>query len=484
MSELLAYLVENDKNFRKARLPALYSDFRPQRTLNPDGFAANVAAWKRGLSHAAIAGHAPSKSPTRNHMILELDDSLLRALESKQYGPPLALGTVLQEALAAGELMPLHQFLTAKQSIYYKSWAHVPLTVLGWGLRQVGIVGGPGDAMPKGQFVVLANLEDVAKIFADAAADRASPFERTFSKEHFRRTFEASLLEGRRLSEADFEVLVKFLSRDKEVLATEGTTIKIRNSAETEGATISEEDSAIASLKELMEDLTHQTEVLSRRIDELSIAAQDAVRRKNRVSALAALKSKKLAESNLATRHATLNQLEEVAAKIEQAADNVQLVRVMQSSTAALRNLNAQVGGADKVDAVLDSLREQMGEVDEVGNIIAEAGPSDAMDETEVDDEFEAMLAEERKKDEEAERIKREAQQEQEAEETRRKLAELEKLAPVPVQGQGQGQGRERERETRPDTPVTATASGLEEMHIDTTADGAEKTQADQVAAE
>ncbi|KAI1099368.1 Snf7-domain-containing protein [Jackrogersella minutella] len=462
MSELLNYLVQHDNNFRRARLPALYSDFRPQRALNPDGFVANVAAWKRGLSSAALAGYTPSKSTTRNHLILDLDgDSLLRSLETKQFGRPLALGTVLQEAISNGEIMSLQQFLKAKESIYYRSWGSLPWAVMSWGLRQAGIVG-PGDNLPRGQFVVLHNLEVVSKAFSEAVADRTSPFEQTFSKTHFRQTFAEGILENKqRLSETDFEVLIKFLSRDKNILATDGNTIKIRSS-QGEDAAITEEDSAIASLKELMEDLTRQTEVLSRRIDELNITAQDAVRRKNRVAALGALKSKKQAETNLTRRHATLSQLEDVASKIEQAADNIQLVKVMQSSTVALRNLNAQVGGADKVDEVLDNLREQMGEVDEVGNIIAEAGPAAAVDETEVDDEFEAMLAEERKKEEAAESIKREAQQDKETEETRRKLAELEKLAPLPVPGHV-----EEKKETRPITPVTAAANELGAMDIE-----------------
>ncbi|KAJ8122410.1 hypothetical protein ONZ43_g1386 [Nemania bipapillata] len=373
MSELLDFLLQNDPSFRKARLPSLYSDFRSQQTLNPDGFVANVSAWKHGLSNAALAGHAPSKSPARNHLTLELDGALLRALENKQFGRPLALGTVLQEALASGEMIPLPQFLRATQSIYQKSWGSLPFAVAGWALKQIGLTGGPGDSMPRDQVVVvIQNLEAIAKAFVDVTADRTAPFERIFSRTHFRRTFEASLLQGQRLSDQDFDVLVKFLSRDKDILAVDGHTIKIRDPAET--TTISEEDSAIASLKELMEELTKQTGVLSRRVDDLNVAALDAVRRKNTVSARAALKSKKLAENNLATRHATLGQLEEVAAKIQQAADNVQLVRVMEASTGALRSLNAQVGGADRVDAVLDDLREQMGQVDEVGNVIAEVG--------------------------------------------------------------------------------------------------------------
>ncbi|KAK7926463.1 Snf7-domain-containing protein [Apiospora marii] len=483
MSELLDYLVQNEKDFRKfvpscpihlgiaalanitnlsrARLPALYSDFTPLRTINPDGFNANLSAWKHGLSSALLAGHAPSRSPQRSYFILELDDNLLRSLETKQFGQPLALGTVLAEAVATNEMMPLQTFTKRPDSVYYKSWSSLGWGAMTWSLRTAGVLGQPGadGKMPKGKFVVLANLETGAKLFDSQARSRTSRFERTFSKPHFRRAFEDLLGEGKPMSEADFEVLLTFLSRDKAMLATDGATVKIRHAdGTTADAVITQEDTAIASLKELIEDLNKQTEVLNKRIDELNRNAQEAVVKKNRVSALAALKSKKLAESNLATRYATLSQLEEVAARVEQAADNVQLVKVMQTSTTALKSLNSQVGGADKVDAVFDQLREQMGEVDEVGNIISEAGPT--IDEAEVDDEFEAMLAEERKKEEEAERLKTEARQEKEAEETRRRLAELEKLGPVsskPVAGKAED----------PPTPVTAAANNLGDMSLE-----------------
>jgi charged multivesicular body protein 7 len=422
--------------------------------------------------------------------VLSLDDSLLRDLESKQFGRPLALGTVFSDAQTTRDILPLHNFLKLQEPIYQKSWASVPWDIVTWGLRQVGITGtglgwGGQDAIPKGDFVVLANLEAAAKAFTDVAAERTSPFERTFSRAHFSRTFNKTLLGGQeQLSNTDLEVLTRFLSRDKNLIATDGNTIRIKTSAD-EASTITEEDSAIASLKELMEDLTKQTSALSRRVDELNIAAQDAVRRKNRVSALAALKSKKIAENTLAARHATLNQLEEVAAKIQQATDNVQMVKVMQTSTSALKSLNKQTGGADKVDEVLENLREQMGEVDEVGNIIAEAQGAAVVDEAEVDDELESMLAEERKKDEEIERKRKEEvdrlQAAKEAEEAKKRLAELEKLESVPAENPGQTRTETDQEidkvEEGPLTPASATAQELDKMHIDMGEDKQDKVE-------
>ncbi|EHA47284.1 SNF7 family protein [Pyricularia oryzae 70-15] len=438
MGDIVEYLCQNEPSFRKARLPALYSDFIGQRASNPDGYAANVSAWRRALATVARSGlvnAAGSGSP--NTLVLVTDESLVRALESRQYGRPLALGVVVQEAIAAGDLIPLKDFLSAKQSIYDKSssWGALPLNVVSWGFRQLGAMaglGGPSEKMPKAQLVVVANLELAAKAFGEKTADASSRFERTWSKPHFLKTVAASLLPSgpsgpMTLSPTDVDVLLTFLSRDKDLVVYDGNTIRMKDATGQESSMITQEDVAIAQLKELREYLGHQTRILERRIEDLAAAAKDAVAKKNRVSALAALKSKKLAETSLASRFATLSQLEEVASRIEQAADQVQLVKVMDTSTEALRGLNEQIGGVERVEDVVDRLREQMDAVDEVGTILAESGPG--LDEGELDDELAALEGEEKKKEEEtAERMRKEAQavkeaqQIKEAEELRQKL--------------------------------------------------------------
>lgn len=167
-------------------------------------------------------------------------------------------------------------------------------------------------------------------------------------------------------------------------------------------------------MKTLIANLSKQVANLERKISELNAAAIAALN-KNKVSALSALRSKKLAEKNLKHRLDTLAQLEEVYSKIEQAADQVEIVRVMEASTGVLRGLHAQVGGIEKVEDVVEELREEMSKVDEMGNILNEAGP--VIDETEIDDELEALENQQRREKE----VK-------EAEATRKKLAELDSV--------------------------------------------------------
>ncbi len=430
----------------RARLPALYSDFRRLRTLNPDGYAANVSAWRRALASIVRSGLAPSRTSTPNLLILSADDQLLRALESQQYGRPLALGAVVREAALEKDLIPLSDFLRSKESIYHSSWASLPWNVVSWGLRQLGLTGPVADdKLPGGQFVVLENVEAASRAFSEKTADASSRFERTWSTAHFKKTFAEFIPTTQRLSNADLDVLIKFMSRDKGLILYDGHTVKVKVPGE-EATTITSEDQAISQLKELTEYLSHQTEILNRRIEELTKSAKDAVVKKNRVAALAALKSKKLAESSLQKRFATLSQLEEVAAKIEQASDNVQLVKVMATSTDALRSLGEQVGGVEKVEDVVDRLREQMSAVDEVSSILAESAP--AVDEGEIDHELAALEAEEKKKEEEIrlamaeeDRKRKEAEMQQEAEEVRRRLDAIEAVKPPggePAKGQVQ----------------------------------------------
>ncbi|KAH6889115.1 Snf7-domain-containing protein [Thelonectria olida] len=437
MGELADYLINNDPSFRRSRLPALYSDFRPQRTLNPDGYTANVSAWRHALSNLSSRGLVSNRGSTPNLFVLALDNTLLSSLECKEFGQPLALGTVVREAAAEREFIPLQDFRKSQQSIYTRTWSGLPWTVMSWTLRQLGVIDPSrgDDKLPVGQFVVVKNLEAATKELNNLMAEKASRFDRVFTKAQFQKAFSGSLVKGQHISDTDVDVLLQFLSRDKGVIEYDGQTIRIKGSGEQGG--IAEEDSAMASLKELTESLKHQTDLLNNRIDELARQAKDAVTRKNRVAALAALKSKKTAEASLATRYATLNQLEELAARIETAADNVQLVKVMESSGAALKNLNAQIGGADRVDAVMDRVREQMSAADEVGAILSEATGA-VVDEAEIDDELEAMEEMEREREAEVLREKQaaegEAQKEQEAKEVAELQKKLDELPDVPME--------------------------------------------------
>jgi charged multivesicular body protein 7 len=401
-------------------------------------------------------------------LVLNVDENLLRALETKEWGRPLALGTVVRDALSRKEMMPVQEFLVAKESIYHKSWALKPWEILSWGLKQLSLAGGQDgeDRLPVARLVVLANVESAAKELAQRVTGFTTRTDRIYSKRLFHEAFANVLGAKNQMTAADMDVLLKFMARDKGMLAYDGQTIKLKGPAETEALTITSEDSTIASLKTLMEDLQAQVDSLNLRVETLSSTARDAIARKNRISALAALRSKKLIETNLSRQSATLLQLEEVYAKIGQAADHVELVRIMEGSTGVLKALNAEVGGAERVDDVVYELKEQMTQVEEVGNALTEVGQGTA-DEDEVDAELEALEREDREKREEAERLEKEERERVEVAETKRKLKRLEAAERQAVHDRKEASQVSSNVEQSLDGVVDDTAAELGQMSLE-----------------
>jgi charged multivesicular body protein 7 len=252
---------------------------------------------------------------------------------------------------------------------------------------------------------------------------------RIFTTELFASTF-APAIGVDTLSSNDLSVLLTHLARDRSAIAfsSASQTVKFKSPSEPEPSPITPEDSNIASIRALISSIEPQIQQLTSRLSDFEKAARDAVVKKNMIAARSALRSKKLTDTKLQQRISTLTQLEDVYAKIEQAADQVEMVRIMELSSQTLGSLNKKTGGVERVQDVMEELRTQMMDVDEVTSVINEESAG-KVDEGEVEDELEAMENVEREKIEAVERKEREAKEAKEAElqaeETKRRLAEL-----------------------------------------------------------
>jgi charged multivesicular body protein 7 len=195
--------------------------------------------------------------------------------------------------------------------------------------------------------------------------------------------------------------------------------VKLKGKDET-ALQLTDTDKNIASLKSLIVDLTAQVESLDLKVTELDRKARSAVASKNRLTAISSLRSKKLYETMYQRRSETLAQIEGVYTKIEEAVDQVEIVKVMQSSTQVLKGLNQQIGSVETVEEMLDQLKTEMTKLDDVGAMIGEAGP--VVDEGATDEELEALEKEDQKeKDLRA------------AKETKQRLEELESMPSLKI---------------------------------------------------
>lgn len=196
----------------------------------------------------------------------------------------------------------------------------------------------------------------------------------------------------------------------------------------------------------LLLTLSNAIPALEIRQTSLEKKARDAVAAKQNSAAKAALRSKKVVEETLDKRRANVLQLEEILSKIDEAHDQLAMVKVMESSAAVLKDLNKEIGGVERVEKVTDKLRDQVAEVEDVNRVINEFGAEGAaVDEAEIDEQFEALERAEKEKVEKAEAEKRRAEEEKKAEETKRRLAELEEL---------EGKRKEAEAKAEEQKPV------------------------------
>ncbi|KAH6614179.1 Snf7-domain-containing protein [Boeremia exigua] len=417
MSELLDFVLQHEEAFKNQhRLASLYADFRQQLEINPDGYHANIAAWTKALADAARAGVIPSQGTTRDLLNIRTADDLARALQHPQYGKPTCLPAVFHEAVQKKEMMPLKDFMGSNASIYKTSWVPTPWSALQWSLRTVGVLGkaAPPDKLAVRNYVVLKNIEVAGDEILKKMKEHTSTADRVLSRRNFLERFSHTLNPAAPLTNNDLNIMLVYLARDKQAISYDAQTIKFKPEHETQVLPITEEDAAIAGLRDTLANINAQIPPLMEKIASADAAAREAVAAKQMVRAKAALRSKKLAETALAQRSDVALQLEGVYSRLQQAADQVEIVEAMRAGAAALKGLNEKVGGAEGVQGVVDAVNEQMATTEEITNIINE---TDTVDEVDIEDEFEAL-----------ERVEKEKKDREEAAKTAARLAELEEV--------------------------------------------------------
>lgn len=355
---------------------------------------------------------------------------MLQALDVDTWGRPAALGAVFQDAAEKKELMPVQEFLEVKESIYTKRWIPaVPSAwqVVSWGFRQIGLTGSNPSQLAEADFAVVQNIEAAATALQKKMEEVAySPVTQCYSLEMFRNTFAYSLDDKLPLSASDITLLLTYCSRDRPILQYDPASSTVKLSTQ---APLDETDVSIAQIRTQEVALEKQMTILEEKVAADDTAIRTAVSRKDMNKARTLLRSKKLAEAALEQRRQNDIKLKEILFSIEKAQDSVAMMAIMTRSTGALRLLNKQIGGVERVDEVAEQLREEMEKGEDVQRALDQIGAeSVAIDEDEVDEEFAALERQEWEKEEAARRKIVEDKAREEAEQTARSMKELDEL--------------------------------------------------------
>lgn len=362
-------------------------------------------------------------------------------------------------------MIPLSTFLTQPDSIYTsKSYISALST---WVLSRLPLISTLAAASTPTitettlarsttPLVVVSTLEDTARSLLSAfAAAHTGPLSELHTIQTFLHTFPNPLTNAP-FSDTDLRVLLTFLERDLHEITTSPTTqtIKLRPPTSPSPPTsLTQTDITTAALKSTIHQASLSLTTLTTSSAALASKAKSLLAANNKPGALAALRTKKLVDTHIATRTQGLHQLETVLYQLDAAASNAELVALLDSGGAALGQLNRAIGGVDRVEEVLEKVREAGEDAEEIQRVLNTGmGQEGWVDEGEVEGELDRMLEEEgrRRRErgvEEYERRAREAEEKarREAEELAVSLGGLELVPPGgDVHGVG---GREREKE-------------------------------------
>ncbi|GLB34835.1 putative snf7 [Lyophyllum shimeji] len=408
-----------------SRLQALYSDISRQKHSNPTSYHSNVEWWRKALEVIVSSGLQTDGS---SRLVLRADARLMERVRVQGVGKPLALGAVITELRASKALIPLADFLGAKESIYDPGWlpARIAAFVVGkplwWALEQMGVVGEEGllgggssrsnkDTSWWGEYVFVSLLERAAGEVLERQARRVGGVgDRLYSFDGFRQEFGSVLGAEGSLTEGDATVLLKFLERDKKAVLFDKEVIKFLADDLSAPREINGADRGILELRGAVQNLHAQVDELQHKMDECTLKAAAALRQKQKAVALSHLRLKKQLEDLLSKRLGSLDNLESTLLRVEAAAGDIEIMKSYESSTATLRAILGHPSlQKESIEATLDALAEvnaDAKEVDEAVRIGAEVavGVSDVIDEGELEDELRALVLEaEQEKQEKAE---------------------------------------------------------------------------------
>ncbi|KAI9508318.1 Snf7-domain-containing protein [Russula earlei] len=390
------------------RIQSLYSDIAMQKHSKPTTYHSNVAWWRSTLEAIVSCGWL---SNTPDRLILHADRSVLEALRYEGIGKPGCLGTVVTELIDSRAAVHLQQFLSMSHPVHDPGWlpyrvlAFVVGSPLRWALHQLNLNGSDDSSDTerwshiKGDYVLVGVVERAADaVLASQRTRGVSLADRLYTFDSFRATFAASALPGVTLSDKDLCVLIKFIERDRRAVVTEKEVIKFID-AGSSASEVTAVDRGVVELKTAIANLSAQIDRIAANIDSYKSKATAAIRQQHKSLALSYLRSRKQLEDVLSQRLGSLETLQGTLLRIEGSAEDIQIVKTYESSTAALRALLAHPSlQRDAVERTFDALADANADARELDEAVR-SGMGVALgvglsDDKEIEGELAALEAE------------------------------------------------------------------------------------------
>ncbi|PVF94856.1 hypothetical protein CPB86DRAFT_788647 [Serendipita vermifera] len=403
------------------RIQSLYSDLGRQKLSNPTGYAANLTWWRSTLQELVSKRLQPA---SENALILHVDQDLSDALRWEKVGRPAGLAVVIDDLTRDGVLHPLSQFLSSSVSIYEGG------SVVGrvadllikrsfwWALEHLNLVSPDASESATslwkrvvGDYVVISVVEKLADSIIAAQDEKTSLtlsdslYNTELFKKHAESCLKGTSLPIKSLSDTDIKVLLKYLSRDRRLIVIQGEVIKFAEDPSTRQ--ITSIDRGVLELKATIERIEQQIDHVQSSIDTRTVQIKAALLAKRQEIAKLQLTSRKALESLLAQRAKTLTNLTAALSSIDQAHGDVAIMKAYEASSKVLKDILSKPElQRERVDEVMDKLREGMEGAEEIRKAVEEGGwevieaSGSTVDEDELQKELDQIVAEEKAKEE------------------------------------------------------------------------------------
>lgn len=382
----------------QSRLDSLYRDFRHLEELNPEGYKANIETWKKFLIKKYL--ERPQS------FLFQCGAKLLRDLSRESHGAPGSIDLVLNSLIESDYLVTADDFY--RGMMYPQDGSFI--------LRWIGLSGRKRSSfdvrknndtyyLKETELVIRHAIEEKfeqvnKRITSNIISHATGVTDLIFTKQQF--YAKSGMTELLVDSEQEREAMLFYLSHYKKLIVSDVDVIKVIAPDVVHiladfPRTVTQDDHRVAFLKATSSNVDLQVKQLTEQVTSYTSKLRKAITDSQpKEIQRNYLQGKKMAEKNLSRLLAYQNNLLRVKSQLDMAATNQLLVSTLKDSSKLLTSINEYTGSVERVEELLDEMKEQGERTEAVSELLASSGIAE--EDVELDEELDKMEEEERQK--------------------------------------------------------------------------------------
>ncbi|KAG7661726.1 uncharacterized protein J8A68_004784 [[Candida] subhashii] len=397
MSDNIEDFIKSIPEFKASRLSSLYSNFQKLKTLNKEGYEANIQAWQ-SLLLKLISNH---KIIDSNVSFTTYNPDILKFLGISNYGQPQNLGNEYLLNHRSFHEQGLSYILVSKES--YISVINDTKSYLS-----------PKVFSPFEQLLAkyrtlyfIKQAQEALEIIKEEINKQATYSSKLFNSDSLF-TFLSTHI---KISRQDLDLFLKYWNRDIQQCHVQKldqiTYIKFSPKED-----LTPDDIHIIDLQSTIQNLHNRSTQLSNKLSNLKLEFKQVLtlpsKQQQRIKLRHLLTQRQTLMASLEKTSAIHNELCGIFEKINDSRMNMEVYIQYLASSAVLKNMNSRVS-IEEIEEVKSEIEEEMAKADEISDALVGDGRN-IVDEDEIEKELEELereVVEDEDEDKVIERLKK-----------------------------------------------------------------------------